>query len=380
MKIEIVGDKARLVTLKDEWNRWLAEERLVTPFTTFEWLHSCVDAFGDGKELSLLLFREEGDGRIAGIAPMWLRKAKHHGLEAKELAFIGCPDTPCSDFIVPAGREGDVLEAFVRKMFGKEGGGFDLLVLEKIPASSPCLAYLNGCAERSRIQSFQGYPTRNSYVEIEGDWELFVKGRSERFRKTRRNIANRIGKMEGVEIVTHESDDQGTLMDDVLEVSRNGWKAREGLAISSREDFTKFFRQMTQWASRRRMLYVWILRVGGKPVAMEYDLKHDKKVYALRADYHEDYKNISPGAYLEFRLVEFLFRNGFREYNMGPGTNEYKSHWTEKAAEHLNVYFCNRTWKGSLIWWVRSVLLPLLRTLKRRLKAPEPSGEGESAS
>src|SRR5205823_3838432 len=75
-------------------------------------------------------------------------------------------------------------------------------------------------------------------------------------------------------------------------------------------------------------LHVWILRLDGRAVATEYQLVAEGRVSALRADFDPAFAELSPGAYLNHRIVQALFERGeCHEYDMGPGDNEYKLRW-----------------------------------------------------
>ncbi len=362
--VEEIRDRKSFSGLKGLWNSFLETNGLLTPFTQFEWFASCIDCYGKGKELRVLLVRDQEDGMLHGIAPFWIGRDVYRGLRVRELSFIECLDTPCSSIFSKAGHEERAIDAIFGHLCQGGSKGWDLAVFRKLPEGYGGLKEIFGSGNGRRILWFEEYPTRNLYVDIEGDWEKFLKGRSERFRKTRRNIMNRISKIPGVAIELFTADPDGRLMDLVLDVTRKGWKAEEGLALSSRPETVEFFRQMTKWALEKQMLLIWVLTIDGAPVAVEYDLRHKGKVYALRSDFDGGQKSISPGAYLEYKTVEHLFTEGYREYDMGPGFNEYKTHWTEKYRELQNLAVCNRSFKGMAIWSIENWAIPVLRKAK----------------
>jgi CelD/BcsL family acetyltransferase involved in cellulose biosynthesis len=171
------------------------------------------------------------------------------------------------------------------------------------------------------------------------------------------------------EVLCHRDDAEEILLEDILSVSRNGWKHGEGIAISSREETTRFFEFLTRIAGKNGWLMVWILRIDGRAVAMEYDLEHKGVVYALRSDFDEALKECSPGSYLEYRIAKYLFENGYKEYNTGPGMNTYKLHWTEQSKENVMLTVYNRTLPGVLAYALEGRLVPFIkrfRNLKTR--------------
>jgi CelD/BcsL family acetyltransferase involved in cellulose biosynthesis len=133
---------------------------------------------------------------------------------------------------------------------------------------------------------------------------------------------------------------------------------------------------LTELASRRGWLLLWFLKLDGAPIAMEYNLTHQQRVYALRADFDEAYKSYSPGAYLEYRILEHLFESEYAEYSFGPGVNSYKLHWTEKYSMNVFLQLYGNNLKGRLISGLERQLLPGLRRIRSVLKnksGPDPS-------
>jgi CelD/BcsL family acetyltransferase involved in cellulose biosynthesis len=212
-----------------------------------------------------------------------------------------------------------------------------------------------------------GISSMAPYLPIRGDWEGFLKTRSTRFRKTHRNIVNRVEKLKNVEMVCFQEDASGALLKHILAVSERSWKEREGIAISSGKEARQFFEALTDVAGKKGWLKVWLLTVDGTPVAMEYDLEYDGTVYALRADFDEAYKDASPGAYLEYMLVKKLFDEGYKEYNTGPGLNTYKLQWTDKMRTNVGLRVYNDNVKGFAVWALEHKLIPFLRRIREKV-------------
>lgn len=121
---------------------------------------------------------------------------------------------------------------------------------------------------------------------------------------------------------------------------------------------------LTDKAEKQGWLMAWVLKIKGVPIAMEYDLEYQKKVYALRADFDEAYKEYSPGGYLEYQIIKYLFEHGYCEYNTGPGLKTYKLRWTGQLKENVAVQVCNNNFKGRVVWGLEKGVIPLLRPVK----------------
>jgi CelD/BcsL family acetyltransferase involved in cellulose biosynthesis len=100
---------------------------------------------------------------------------------------------------------------------------------------------------------------------------------------------------------------------------------------------------------------------------MEYQIVYDRKVHALRADFDEEYEKVSPGSFLNRRLVEQLFEIGCTRYYMGPGKNSYKTRWSTTGEPLQTLVAYSPTLRGqALSFWPHDVK-PRLRKLRDRL-------------
>jgi CelD/BcsL family acetyltransferase involved in cellulose biosynthesis len=267
----------------------------------------------------------------------------------------------------------------VRRFYGARRDAWDLLNLKGLPSGSPSAAALRRVVDAERYPAFLTRPTWSPYIDVRGSWDAFLKTRSVKFRKTNRNAANRIGRLDDVRLECFAADPEGAVLERLMEVSRQSWKHDRGIAISSTPESRRFFRALTRTGGSRGWLMIWLLSTEGVPIAMEYDLVDGGTVYGLRADFDERYGDYSPGKYLEFEIVKRLFEQGYREYSTGPGLNAYKLHWTSEMREGLHWNLCNANLRGMLGWIVEGRVAPALRRLGGDGGAPAVAPESVTA-
>ena len=362
LAIEEITSEGQLIALQAGWDNLLKQNGKYSPFLTYEWFRCCFASHSRGKEMFTLAVKDRSN--LIGIAPLWRRRDVFRKIPVRKIGFISCPDTQVADFIVEDARRSEVLTAFLDYMFHMRKDAWDMLILEQWPAESMNYKTLQAILRGQRKRFFTGISSVTPYIPIRGEWEPFLQTLSVRFRKTRRNITNRIEKLKKLEIQCFRKDPTGSVFKDVVCVSGKSWKQEEGIAVTSREETNRFFAALTDAAGAKGLLLIWILKVDGAPIAMEYDLEVFGKVYALRADYDETYKEYSPGAYLEYQIVKSLFKEGYQEYNIGPGLNTYKLQWTEESRENMTLHVCNDSPKGWIVWGLQNRLIPFLRRIR----------------
>jgi CelD/BcsL family acetyltransferase involved in cellulose biosynthesis len=353
---------AQISQIESRWRDLCGESGADSPFLTPDWFGCCIAGYGNARKLRIVSI--EDSGRLEGIAPLWYSDCRMRGIPLRQLGFIDCPDSPFVDMVVRDERRQDVLDLMLKHIRGKKD--WDLLSLERWPSNSPNLLALQEIAKRRGLRCRSLSNSSTPYIETGGEWDAFLKSRSVKFRKTHRNIINRIGKVENIDLQCYRRDDDGSVLKDAEKVTRKGWKHSEGKAFTSREETRRFFAELTRVAANRGWLHLWLLKAGTTPIAMEYDLHHHGVTYALRSDFDEEYKDISPGAYLEYHIVKQHFDNSYREYSTGPGLNGYKLHWTEAVRNNMTMQVFNNTFKGRIAWILETEIVPKLKKLRHK--------------
>jgi hypothetical protein len=99
---------------------------------------------------------------------------------------------------------------------------------------------------------------------------------------------------------------------------------------------------------------------GEKPIAFEYHLNYEGVASPVRADFDEAYSALSPGAHLEYVILQNLFDDPcrtVREYNTCADGYAYELRWTDHVRPHYRAWVFNRR--------MYSRLLNMLALLKR---------------
>ena len=95
-------------------------------------------------------------------------------------------------------------------------------------------------------------------------------------------------------------------------------------------------------------------------------------VHALRADFDEACAQLSPGTYLNWKILETLFGAGLSRYYMGPGENAYKLRWSITGDPLITAHSYSPSLRGRTLSIWDLDLKPRLR----RIRAVSTSGAG----
>ena len=330
MRVRRIETRDDFEALAPVWRSVATESGQASPFLSHEWFGCCWRATGPGRRPEVLLV-EDSAGAVA-IVPLVRWSARLHGLPARFLGMLNAPDTAFADWLI-VGRSEPVIEAVLADLARRRD--WDVLALYALPATSLTLKVLHAWLPgHYRWQPVT--PLRSPYLNTAGTWDEFWSGTSQRFKKTVRNVRNRLAKAGTVSVEEHRAvSPDSSVFADLLAVSGRSWKAQRKLAIATMPGMPGFFRDLTAHASARGWLRLWIMRLDGRPVASEYQLEADGRVHALRADIDASLPDdLSPGTHLTAEIVRALFaRESVYEYDMGLGDNDYKARWASDAHE-----------------------------------------------
>jgi len=366
VKVKLVTSLRDFDSLAGVWADMARASGQPSPFLSHDWFACCWRTAGPDRRRELWVI--EDDAAPLALIPLTLTRATMRGLPVRRLGILDSPDTPVFDFVV-TGRVDEVVATFLR--FLRSRRDWDLLSLEKVPVHSPTLKAL----QTALAADFRWRPAgvlASPFLDIRGTWEEFFRHKTQRFRKTCRNLENRIRRGGKVTLEEHcDVDPDGPIFAEMMEVSLQSWKGPRGLAMATMQRMPRFFRELTRRASANGWLRLWILRLDGRPVATEYQVAQNGRIHALRADFDSSLADLSPGACLNLSIVRTLFHHGtVGEYDMGPGINEYKLRWATGAHETTGVDVYAPTIYGHLLWTIEAHLLPLVRRWRR----PEMNG------
>ncbi len=362
-----VTEEADFAALRGAWNR-LVERAGGHVFLRHEWF-SAAWAWQrtDGASLSIAC-AYAGD-RLVGVLPLMRSPAAHPG--TRMLQFLSVPDAQWCDVLIEPELGAPVAQALAAQLM-RESAAWDVLRLERLALGSQTTRWLAPALDEQGLAARLETVDSNLYVDLKTGWPDYLATLSRSIKKTHNLAVNRLARMgtpsvQWVTAATTDAREMNRHLDEVIALSAQSWKHVTGKSFD-RPGPQAFIRALTEAAFAQDWLSLWFLRVGDVAVAMEYQLRFDGHLYAMRADFDESFKSLSPGTYLNFKMLEALFDGGFDRYHMGPGNNPYKSRWSEagEPVQQLTSYSPTVRGRAGALW---SEVKPRLKTWRDRLSS-----------
>jgi len=357
LQIDEIRTLREFEALRDTWHELQQAAGARSVFLSHEWFLVCAQCLSPSQQMLVLVLRREG--RPVGAVPLLSQRIQVRHLPATQIGFLENPLTPFVDFLLTEREEG---LRTVLGYFRETHTDWDVLSLGKLREDSPHLDLLRRLLGHQR-QTFRVLTvSQTPFLRIQQSWEEFYQSKSQKFKKTRRSVANRIERLGPVAVeLVRRPEECARGLEQLLEVSQRSWKRQQATDLLTPEFERKFLGQLTGVVSNAGWLRLWLLKKGEDVLAAEYHLDDHGAVYALRAHYDDAYAASSPGAYLDTMIVRHLFENGCTLYDMGPGRVDYKLAWTNSVYCCYSLEIYNQTFYSQLLGRLETRWIPALK-------------------
>ena len=356
--------------MRDEWNSLLEKSVTNEFFLLWEWVYSWWQSFKDHSKVLFILIGRNLEGRLVGIAPLFIDRSKPGGFLEKNIlrfcASVGaCPDH--IDFISDIEHADSFLKALF-KYVKERGKQWDMIVLDGVKEDSIINNYL-------RQNGFLDLPVSRTadsdslcpYLPLEKDFEGYLKSFSAKTRQTlmRKRRALFENKGSGAayarfEIVKDALDLDGQIRQlFILHMERALRKGIKSNYEGSRR--YNFHRGFIHSLFHTGKIVLAFLYRGSVPIASYYCIKHNGKYSYYQAGISVEGEKASAGTVLLSLLIEKAFEDGCSEFDFLRGSEEYKFFWTKKYRQNYLIEIRKGDLAGRLSHGAHMVFRKLLK-------------------
>jgi CelD/BcsL family acetyltransferase involved in cellulose biosynthesis len=307
LEVEVLDDWDGLGA---EWDALAAASGNV--FATREWVSCWWRHLGAGRTRAALVVRSADEGAVA-VVPLYvwarrpltvLRFAGHRG--------AGTVTPACRP--EDAERVGAAIRAALPQL------GCDVLLADALPTDPAWAEHLAG-----RVVNVLPSPT----LALRASWEDQRRGFSSNLRQELGRKERRLERERGLgyRLVTGP-DEAGPAFETLLELHGSRW---DGATTFADPAFREFQRAFAQAAARAGWLRLWLLELGGAPVAAWYGLRFGGSETYYQAGRDPDAGPESIGTVLLARTIRAAVEDGgVSEYRFGPGGSPYKYRFADR--------------------------------------------------
>jgi CelD/BcsL family acetyltransferase involved in cellulose biosynthesis len=319
VRTEVHYEGGGFSALKPEWDALLSRSRIDTLFLTWEWQSTWWKHLGEGK-LLLLGFRAEDDGRLIGIAPLFLCRTE----EGQSLLYvIGCRDvSDYLDLIIERGQEEAVYQVLLDYL-EKQAPAWDLLDLCNIPQES--LTYVRF----RELASARGYQTRVEtedvcpVIDLPATWEDYLKQLDKKQRhEVRRKLRHAESEADTQFVVVGADRDLAAEMRAFVELHQKSTPEKTKFMDPQMQ---RFFFEVAQLLQARGWLQLTFLEIEGKKAASLLNFDYQDSILVYNSGYDPaHFAQLSPGWVVTARCIEHAIALGRHKFDFLRGNEDYK--------------------------------------------------------
>ncbi len=303
-----------------EWNALVEEGVTDVPFLRYEYLSGWWQTLGGGewKQAKLVLVSARENGRLAGIAPLFL--VEHD--DRPVLMLVGSIEI--SDYLDLIVRPADLtcflsgLVDFLVSTYPDSWRGFDWY---NLPDASPTLAALEAEAGRRGWTCTEDVYHPTPVIALQGSYDAYLatidkKQRHEIRRKVRRAE-------EGHSLRWYIVEDETTLdseIDAFLSLMEDDQQKAEFLTQVMRSQM----RSAVHAAFRGGWLWLAFLEVDGEKAATALNFDYKNRLWGYNSGVNRRFMELSPGWVLLAHVLQWAADHGRAEFDFMRGDEEYK--------------------------------------------------------
>jgi CelD/BcsL family acetyltransferase involved in cellulose biosynthesis len=331
--VQLVADLGEFNALEDEWRALVTRARLTLPFRTFDWNAAWWRAFAEDRsgvrdELAVRVVRDAG-GTLVGIAPLVLTSRPARGpFRARALQFFGADPniTEIRGLVCAPAEEARVARALCGNL-RTHCSEWDWIVWGGIQPDS------DAALEIMRHRSVQWTRTIPDYVlPLPSSFDQLRAGLPRNLKESLRKCYNSL-RRDGLEFdfvaVGEWSEAQAELSTFLDLHARRASAARtiRHVDVFQSAAAKRFLFDVCRRFAERDCLRVFVLRVGGRTVAVRIGFLSLDSLYLYYSGYDPEWGSYSVMTTCVAEAIRWATANELTTVNLSTGTDVSKTRW-----------------------------------------------------
>ena len=323
MKSYEINDEKSLKQLIPQWERLYDNCLVASPFQSPYWLYCWWQYFGCDRMRVLSLWDND---KLVGIAPFFIYKKEKRSI----LCLMGTGISDYLDVLIDPQYSVKGIEhvwkyvADIQKEWDE--CDFQELKQESILLKSRMPENLSG---KIFIQS------TCPYLVLPDSMDKLFKIMSKKFRNNIRRCNRKIELNENVNISTDSGKDIIKNLDELVWLHRARWESRMLPGVMKEETLLRFYRKVSSELKNRKMVDVYIMRIGQNAVAAYYIFTKNDTAYAYLGGFDPTMEKYSPGTVMLYHVIDDAVKKRLKYFDFLRGNESYKYKW-----KPYNKYNC----------------------------------------
>lgn len=335
-KIEEIKTYNEFSSLGDIWNKTLGKSANKTIFSTFEWLYTWWENFGEGKELMILLVKDGPE--VIGIAPFLLDTENRFCIfHRKILRFIGEGISDYAMVITVGGSEEIVFRAVIEWLRHNEQK-WDVIKLRELGEKDNLLKCLSSDATPHNWEKGVQVCSRLPYLKINGHWETYFETISKKLKKEIKWIENKLNRKNEWEYSLDKERASPGILEELFNINRERMREKDKKGWYEKDGYYNFIKGIINNSGDDVKPSISLMKIDGRIAAYIIGFVYAGKLNYWNVAIRNEYKDYSPGKMLLYYLIrEMHTTRRVEEIDLLRGDEDYKYKWASSERKNTSV-------------------------------------------
>lgn len=388
LRLDVVTDDDGFAALRGEWADAAAADADPNVFLTWPWASTWWRHFGardrvDGDEprretdLHIVVVRDHLG--VVGIAPLY-RERLGGGLLGMTVLRRLNHDAGDYGGMVLARRAEAAVKLLVDHLAAQLRRDVSVVVLSRLASDARFTRLLGDeLVRHAATVETVVHPIGDAclYTDVRGGFDLAAQAKRHKIAQRLRRLGEQHGE---VAFVDHTGDTLEDGLDRLVALHQRRWDALDApmqglLAVDAQREFLL---DAARALDADGMLALRSLEAGGRPVAVELDFVHQRRLFLFKGAFDPAYAAFSPGQLLFHTVFAEGLAAGIEVFDFCRGDAPYKRRWTNRERHISTVTLSRPGLAGALARQRFRVLDAADRRLRPGRQWPGPPWQGRA--
>jgi CelD/BcsL family acetyltransferase involved in cellulose biosynthesis len=219
-----------------------------------------------------------------------------------------------------------------------------------------------------KLNVIEHYKQVFPFISINDSWDKYWDEiRKRPNNNIERSLKRALRKSSLVYGSTSEVYEYNNILDQYIEMHYKRWKSKNMQSKYQKQKHRGFLKSLTLELLKEEKLFIRYLAYDSVIIAIAICILDKEKLYYVWPTFNIDYRQIAPGKLLLYYILREAFQEGYKEVDLGPGGDEYKSLWATETRSITQIIVSRASWpiavKYKIIPETRRMMKPILKRI-----------------
>ncbi|HEY1803095.1 MAG TPA: GNAT family N-acetyltransferase [Terracidiphilus sp.] len=347
--IEVVTGEDEVINLSDDWNRLSLASDYPNVFMTFDWFQAwyqrLIKLKGSPKrQPNIIVLRK--NGIATGISPIVQTISSRFGFSLRRLEFLAREHEWDYNDLILGNDVHEQIEAIIN-FLNDTCKDWDLIDLRNLRDTGTMISGIKSALARTGLPYRQlAEEERCPYLRIDSPWSEMLNRHSRSTRRTYQRFIDMTRKGLNVRIVDNPHEEPQLLSRLIAVEAQKQVGGRPSPPFLGK--YPDVFQHVFDTLGPRGWISVVLSEWKDELVAWQLLYRCGESIWGYLTAYDHRFSDLSPGAMLIPKVVDYGFTHGFNEFDFLKGEESYKMRWSTGYHQTYRLLIWNRRWVSRL--------------------------------